>query len=87
MAVWLAGCDAETADCFWLYVSGNHYQLVGPMQQLTLMEPQTHEGEEQEFILVPHGMRSHKSMRTDCRKQSSVIMMVQICFMQTMSQS
>ncbi len=40
----------------WLCASGNHYQLVGPMQQLVIMKPATSVGEDKEFILVPHGM-------------------------------
>ncbi|DBB05694.1 TPA: hypothetical protein ACH3X1_012303 [Trebouxia sp. C0004] len=30
--------EIPAADCLWLYVTGNHYQVVGPMQQLVLMK-------------------------------------------------
>jgi len=40
----------------WLYASGNHCQLVGPMQQLVVMKAATSVGKDKEFILVPHGM-------------------------------
>lgn len=49
-------------DCLWLYVTGNHYQLVGPMQQLVVMKAATSTGEDKDFVLAPHSMRCKPCM-------------------------
>ena len=49
-----AGTDEP--DCLWLYASGNHYQLIGPMQQLIVMKAAATLGDDKDFILVPHGI-------------------------------
>ncbi|DBB02780.1 TPA: hypothetical protein ACH3X1_013612 [Trebouxia sp. C0004] len=43
------------ADFLWLYVTGNRYQLVGPMQQFVVMKAATSTGEDKDFVLAPHG--------------------------------
>ena len=49
-------------DCLWLYVTGNHYQLVGPMQQPVVMKAATSTGKDKDFVLAPHGMRCKPCM-------------------------
>ena len=81
--------DTAAADCMWLYASGNHYQLVGPMQQLILMEAETSVGEDKEFILVPHGMiwKACSIMCTVCIRLSFALVHVwQTARMQIMSE-
>lgn len=55
-----ADARKPSADCMWLYAIGNHYQLVGPMQQLVVMQTAARnvsKDADQDFVLVPHGMR------------------------------
>ena len=55
---------ATATDCLWLYVTGNHYQLVGPMQQLVVMKAATCSGSGKDYVLAPHGTTRKPRMST-----------------------
>ena len=53
-----AGTDEP--DCLWLYASDNHYQLIGPMQQLVVMKAAAILGDDRDFILASASSKARR---------------------------
>ena len=64
---WHMAAGTDEGRCMWLYLSGIHYQLIGPMEQMFLMRAaEAIGGNGKHFVLMPQGTCSMQSSCQVC---------------------